>query len=126
MQQEACKVMKEQLFPLGKVLTPNLFEAEVLSGIEIKLSLIHIQMCIRDRDVWKLTEKAMEELEEYLAEEEKGTRSEVTQVKNYIYQNYQEELSAVSYTHLECISPVCYDWPCCYMDKSQNYDTVFR
>ena len=36
MQQEACKVMKEQLFPLGKVLTPNLFEAEVLSGIEIK------------------------------------------------------------------------------------------
>ena len=35
----------------------------------------------------------MEELEEYLAEEEKGTRSEVTQVKNYIYQNYQEELS---------------------------------
>ena len=36
MQEEACKVMKEQLFPLGKVLTPNLFEAEVLSGIEIK------------------------------------------------------------------------------------------
>lgn len=36
MQQEACKVMKEQLFPLGMVLTPNLFEAEVLSGIEIK------------------------------------------------------------------------------------------
>ncbi len=36
MQQEACKVMKEQLFPLGTVLTPNLFEAEVLSGIEIK------------------------------------------------------------------------------------------
>ena len=47
----------------------------------------------RLQDVWKLTEKAMEELEEYLAEEEKGTRSEVTQVKNYIYQNYQEELS---------------------------------
>lgn len=36
MKQEACKVMKEQLFPLGMVLTPNLFEAEVLSGIEIK------------------------------------------------------------------------------------------
>ena len=36
MQQEACKVMKEQLFPLGTVLTPNLFEAEVLSGTEIK------------------------------------------------------------------------------------------
>ncbi len=36
MQEEACKVMKEQLFPLGTVLTPNLFEAEVLSGIEIK------------------------------------------------------------------------------------------
>ena len=28
--------MKEQLFPLGTVLTPNLFEAEVLSGTEIK------------------------------------------------------------------------------------------
>lgn len=36
MQQEACKVTKEQLFPLGTVLTPNLFEAEVLSGIKIK------------------------------------------------------------------------------------------
>ena len=36
MQEEACKVMKEQLFPLGTVLTPNLFEAEVLSGTEIK------------------------------------------------------------------------------------------
>lgn len=47
----------------------------------------------RLQDVWKITEKAMEALKEYLAEEEKGTRSEVMQVKNYIYQNYQEELS---------------------------------
>ncbi len=47
----------------------------------------------RLQDVWKITEKAMEALEGYVLEEEKGTRSEVTQIKNYIYENYQEELS---------------------------------
>ena len=40
-----------------------------------------------------ITEKAVGDLEGFLAENTKGTRSEVTKVKNYIYENYQEDLS---------------------------------
>lgn len=56
MQQEACKVMKEQLFPLGTVLTPNLFEAEVLSGIEIKNSK---DMVLAATEIGKYTKGAV-------------------------------------------------------------------
>lgn len=34
--EEAIEVLQKELFPLAKVLTPNIPEAEVLSGIEIK------------------------------------------------------------------------------------------
>ena len=47
----------------------------------------------RLRDVWKLTEKAMEELRNIWVAEEKGTRSEVTQVKITLSE-LSEELSA--------------------------------
>lgn len=56
MQQEACKVMKEQLFPLGMVLTPNLFEAEVLSGIEIKSQS---DMVLAAEEIGKYTQGAV-------------------------------------------------------------------
>ena len=66
--EDAIGTLKSKLLPLATVITPNIPEAEVLSGMEIKteadmekaaeiicntlgLSLIHIQMCIRDRDV---------------------------------------------------------------------------
>ncbi len=36
LQKDAVKMIKEKLFPKATVLTPNIFEAEVLTGIEIK------------------------------------------------------------------------------------------
>ena len=43
---EAVQALKDHLFPLAQVVTPNIFEAEALSGVAVRdkesLSLIHI------------------------------------------------------------------------------------
>lgn len=36
MQEDAAQIMQEELFPLAEVITPNIPEAEVLTGIEIR------------------------------------------------------------------------------------------
>lgn len=50
LQDEAVQALKDELIPLAAVITPNIPEAEVLTGIKINT----------DTDVWKAAEKLLE------------------------------------------------------------------
>lgn len=74
---------------------------------EKKLSreIDRLYRCRHLKDVLDITEKAVGDLEGFLAENTKGTRSEVTKVKNYIYENYQEDLSIDMLAEMVYLSP---------------------
>lgn len=51
MQEEAARVMQEELFPLAEVITPNIPEAEVLTGMEIHdtETMEHAAKCLSEK-----------------------------------------------------------------------------
>lgn len=49
--------------------------------------------CKTIQDVRSITSTAIQELENYLQEQNEGFRSEITEVKSYIYHNYEKELN---------------------------------
>lgn len=60
---------------------------------ELSKTVDRLYRCKTIREVLDITEKSIRELEAYQKETNEGFRREVTQVKSYIYHNYEKNLS---------------------------------
>ena len=60
---------------------------------EMSRMVDRLYRCKTIREVLEITENAVRELEVYLKETNEGFRKEISQVKSYIYHNYQKNLS---------------------------------
>ena len=72
----------------------EILEAMSSSGEkELSKTVDQLYRCKTIREVLAITEKAIRELESYLQDKNDGFRSEITQVKSYIYHNYEKNLN---------------------------------
>lgn len=72
---------------------------------ELSRKVDRLYRCRTILEVIDITEKAIEELEVFIQEKNDGFRKEITQVKNYIYHNYEKSLSAETLAELVYLSP---------------------
>lgn len=72
----------------------EIFEAMLRGGEkELSKNVDRLYRCKTIQEVLEITREAVWELEAYLQEQNAGFRSEITQVKSYIYHNYDKNLS---------------------------------
>lgn len=60
---------------------------------ELSRTVDRLYRCRTIQEVLAITEKSIRELENFLQEENEEFRKEITEVKSYIYHNYEKNLS---------------------------------
>lgn len=80
---------------------------EMLNGSENELfrKIDRLYRCRTIQEVIEITESVIGEMEAFIEEKNDGFRKEITQVKSYIYHNYEKSLSTEALAELVYLSP---------------------